>query len=106
MLSKSMWKELKVFYSVHVTPHHTGGALAEKRKNLHSKRPVSCSLTAAKLRQDSGTAVEGILSVSHKVKCSRSGVVSTLQWLHSLVAMAFRAQMRNILHTVKLDLAG
>lgn len=83
----------------HTTPHWR--SISRKKK-----KPALKALTVAKLRQDSRTAAEGILSVSHKVKCSRSGVVSTLQWLHSLVAMAFRAQMRNILHTVKLHLVG
>lgn len=83
----------------HTTPHR-------RSISLKKKKPALKALTVAKLRQDSRTAVEGILSVSHKVKCLRSGVVSTLQWLHSPVAMAFRAQMRNILHTVKLHLVG
>lgn len=83
----------------HTTPHRR--SISRK-----TKKPALKALTVAKMRQDSRTAAEGILSVSHKVKCSRSGVVSTLQWLRSLVAMAFRAQMRNILHTVKLHLVG
>lgn len=79
-------------------------------KEPRLKATVFCSFSATTPRQDGGIVAVGILSVSHKAKCLSNGVISASQQhlclFHSPVAMVFRAQLRQILHILKLHLAG